>query len=157
MFGIRLFKKSFSLYRPTIRHFRMIKKNPLVEPEIKITLREAEEQQDLPVWERMFDHKKYMEHEGPLKMSTGLSMLDVEPFPRAKLMKLYFMTIHELRDIPDTFKYKLIIEELIKFRMEIVDQNKRIRDIEEKIAKGMVEELIFQAHSEIKLLKFLKK
>lgn len=40
--------------------------------------------------------------------------------------------------------------------MTVVDENKSIRAIEEKIACGLVEELIFQAHNEIKLLKVMK-
>ena len=30
---------------------------------------ERAEQAALPVWDRVFDHKKYMQHEGPLKVS----------------------------------------------------------------------------------------
>ena len=45
------------------------------------------------MWDRVFDHRNYMEHEGELKKSTGLAFLDVEPFPRLKLMKLYYLTL----------------------------------------------------------------
>lgn len=41
----------------------------------------------------MFDHKKYMEHDGPLKLGTGIAFMDVDPFPRMKLMKLYYLTL----------------------------------------------------------------
>jgi NADH dehydrogenase (ubiquinone) 1 alpha subcomplex subunit 5 len=40
--------------------------------------------------------------------------------------------------------------------MKVVDETQNIRDIEEKIAGGLVEELIFQAHNEIKLLRIMK-
>ena len=49
-----------------------------------------------------------MEHEGPLKLSTGIAWLDVEPFPRMKLMKLYYLTIAELKDLPDVYGYKFL-------------------------------------------------
>ena len=41
--------------------------------------------------------------------------------------------------------------------MEIVDQNKNIRKIEEIVDHGTVEELILQAHNELKLLWLMKK
>ena len=40
--------------------------------------------------------------------------------------------------------------------MSVVDENLSIRAIEDKIASGLAEELIFQAHNEIKLLKLMK-
>ena len=57
----------------------------------------------MPVWDRTFDFKKYMEHEGPLKLSTGMAFVDVEPFPRMKLMKLYYLALDELKDLPDKY------------------------------------------------------
>jgi hypothetical protein len=30
-------------------------------------------------------------------------MLDVEPFPRMKLMKLYYLTLDEIKDLPDKY------------------------------------------------------
>jgi hypothetical protein len=40
--------------------------------------------------------------------------------------------------------------------MKVVDETMGIREIEETIAAGLVEELIFAAHNEIKLLKIMK-
>ena len=36
--------------------------------------------------------------------------------------------------------------------MKVIDETKSIREIEDTIGYGMVEELIFQAHNELKLL-----
>ncbi len=47
-------------------------------------------------------------------------------------------------------------QELTRFRMKVVDENKSIRAIEEKINYGLVEELIFAAHNELKLLRIMK-
>lgn len=71
-----------------------------------LTAIESQRQDDLPVWDRVFDHQKYMQHEGPLKLSTGIAMLDVEPFPRMKLMKIYHITLQELKGLPDAYGYK---------------------------------------------------
>ena len=157
MFAVRLWRSQVKLFRPTVRSFRLMKQNPYTTSEVKLTEMEARDQETLPVWERVFDHKKYMEHEGPLKLSTGLSMVDVEPFPRLKLMKLYYMTLEEIRDMPDSYRYKFFVEEQTKFRMNVVDTTKSIKEIEEKISWGLVEELIIQAHNELKLMKIMKR
>ena len=98
-----------------------------------------------------------MEHEGPLKLSTGLAYIDVEPFPRMKLMKLYYLILQEVQNLPEEYGYKYYIREQTRWRMKIVDEEMSIRKIEEKIANGLVEELIFAAHNEIKLLRIMQK
>ena len=40
--------------------------------------------------------------------------------------------------------------------MKVVDDNLSIRAIEDKLSAGLIEELIFQAHNEIKLLRIMK-
>lgn len=110
-----------------------------------------------PVWDRVFDHKKYMHHEGPLKLSTGIAYLDVEPFPRMKLMKLYYLALDEINQLPDEYGYKFLSRELTRFRMKVVDETLSIREIEATIASGLIEELIFAAHNEVKLLRLMKK
>ncbi len=52
--------------------------------------------------------------------------------------------------------YKFLSQELTRFRMKTVDENLSIRDIEEKIGFGLVEELIFAAHNELKLIRLMK-
>ena len=98
-----------------------------------------------------------MEHDGPLKLSTGIAYLDVEPFPRMKLMKLYYLTLQEVSKLPDIYTYKFLSRELTKHRMKIVDENRSVRAIEEKIAHGVIEELIYAAHNELKLLRIMAK
>ena len=85
-----------------------------------------------------------MQRDGPLKLSTGIAFLDVEPYPRMKLMKLYYMILDELKQLPDEYGYKVLSEEMTKFRMKVVDENVNIRAIEDKIAGGLIEELILK-------------
>lgn len=47
-------------------------------------------------------------------------------------------------------------QELTRFRMKTVDENKSVRAIEEKVASGLIEELIYQAHNELKLIRIMK-
>ena len=96
-----------------------------------------------------------MQHEGQLKLSTGLAYVDVEPYPRMKLMKLYYIALQENEKLPDKYGYKLISRELTRFRMKVVDENMSIKAIEDKIAMGMIEQLIIKAHEEVQLLKIM--
>lgn len=82
--------------------------------------------------------------------------MDVEPFPRMKLMKLYYLALQELKELPDTYGYKFLSQELTRYRMKVVDETMEIREIEDKISCGLIEELIFQAHNEVKLLRIMK-
>ena len=47
-------------------------------------------------------------------------------------------------------------QEMVRYRMKVVDENMSIREIEDKIGHGLVEELIFAAHNELRLLKIMK-
>ena len=78
---------------PSVRGFRSDFKNPYMHDPTPMSQQERDEQSAVPVWDRVFDHKKYMHHSGPLKLSTGFAFLDVEPFPRMKLMKLYYLIL----------------------------------------------------------------
>ena len=123
--------------------FRPKAVNPYRHDPTPISEAESASQQTKAVWDRVFDHQKYMQRDGPLKLSTGIAFLDVEPFPRMKLMKLYYMILDELKQLPDEYGYKVLSEEMTKFRMKVVDENVNIRAIEDKISGGLIEELIF--------------
>ena len=142
---------------PSVRGFRSDFKNPYLHDPTPMSQEERDEQQAIPVWDRVFDHKKYMHHAGPLKRSTGFAFMDVEPFPRMKLMKLYYLILQEIAKLPDEYGYKVYCREQTRYRMKIVDETENIREIEEKIAYGLVEELISAAHDEVKLLRIMQK
>ena len=38
-----------------------------------MTAEQKREQEDLPVWDRVFDHQKYMVNKGPLKVSSKVN------------------------------------------------------------------------------------
>ena len=59
-----------------------------------------------------------------------------------KLMKLYYLALQEVKELPDSYGYKFLSQELTRFRMKVVDDNMSIRAIEDKIANGLIEELI---------------
>ena len=158
-----MLSRALALTRPTftkqmgqVRHFRQTMMNPYRHTPTPLSAQDQQAQADKPVWDRVFDHQKYMQHEGPLKLSTGIAYLDVEPFPRMKLMKLYYLALAEIDQLPDEYGYKFLSRELTRFRMKVVDETMSIREIENKISAGLIEELIFAAHNEIKLLRLMK-
>ena len=152
-----LLQSRMSMVAPACRGFRSDFKNPYMSDPTPMSQEQRDEQTTKPVWDRIFDHKRYMHHTGPLKISTGQAFLDVEPFPRMKLMKLYYLILQEVQNLPDEYGYKYYSREQTRFRMKMVDENESIRAIEEKIAGGIVEELIFSAHNELKLLRIMQK
>ena len=85
------------------REFRYKEMNPYAGSTIRLSEEEKEEQNKKPVWERKFDWAKYMKHKGPLKLGTGLSGLAVEPYPRMKLMKLLYLLLEEVKELPDQY------------------------------------------------------
>ena len=52
----------------TTRSFRNDFKNPYKYDPVELAETERVKQEALPVWDRIYDHKKYMEIEGPLKV-----------------------------------------------------------------------------------------
>ena len=146
-----------ALLPTTVRSFRSDFRNPYMHDPTPMSQEQRDEQTAQPVWDRVFDHKKYMHHEGALKLTTGFAFMDVEPFPRMKLMKLYYLILQEVNKLPDEYGYKYYCREMTRYRMKVVDENENVRDIESKIAQGIAEELIFAAHNEIKLLRIMHK
>jgi NADH dehydrogenase (ubiquinone) 1 alpha subcomplex subunit 5 len=86
-----------------------------------------------------------MRHKGKLKYSTGMYMVDVEPFPRLKIMMLCDIIMGLNKQLPDNFNFKHYIHEYIKFIMKIVDENESIVDIENKLPQFPSAELLIMA------------
>ena len=59
-----------------VRYFRPGTVNPYKVDPVELSDAERKEQESRPVWDRVFDHKKYMHHEGPLKVRTRYRNLD---------------------------------------------------------------------------------
>jgi NADH dehydrogenase (ubiquinone) 1 alpha subcomplex subunit 5 len=55
---------------------------------------------------RPYDGKKYEVPSKKLKLTTGYAFLDVEPIPRAKIMKISYMILEKLKDIPEKVLYR---------------------------------------------------
>ena len=57
-----------------------------------------------------------------IKVTTGFAFLDVEPMPRARIMKLCYLILDKLRkEIPEEVIYRVYTEEKIKYIMRVTD------------------------------------
>ena len=89
------------------------------------------------------------------RVNTGTSS-QVELWPRRKLKELYLHTLEFLKELPDDYGYRILIEELTRFRLKVVEDNEDLATIEKLIGHGIAEELIEQAQDEITLLQHMK-
>ncbi|KAJ3391402.1 ndufa5, NADH-ubiquinone oxidoreductase subunit [Lobulomyces angularis] len=87
-----------------------------------------------------------------LKKTTGLPGIPVNANPRPQLMSLYSRIIHLSERFPPDAVLAQSANAIAKYRLKIVENEKDIQKIEEKIDCGQIEELIEQAEDEINLL-----
>jgi hypothetical protein len=144
------------LYNPDHRNSTHYK-SPY-QPQFELSQEEKQENDKLPVEERVLDWRKYMKHKGKLKYTTGMYLVDVEPFPRLKIMMLCDIAMNNIKKFPDSFEYKHMIYNYIKYIMKVVDENDSIIDIESKISNvSSAEDIIMMLHNEVSLLQQLLK
>lgn len=89
----------------------------------------------VPVHEKAYNAARYEVPSEGLKLSTGYAFLDVEPMPRARIMKLGYMILEEVKRAPADSNLRLWYEEKAKWVMEVVDQTENIRELEVKLGK----------------------
>ncbi|CAG8606247.1 16487_t:CDS:2, partial [Acaulospora morrowiae] len=90
------------------------------------------------------------------KTTTELFGLAVHPNPRPHLLNIYKKTLESLTQIPPTAVYRQATEALTQHRLSIVESNEDVKEIESKIGAGIIEEVIWQAEDELKLLDKVK-
>ena len=89
----------------------------------------------VPVYEKPYNAARYEVPSEGLKLSTGYAFLDVEPMPRARIMKLGYMILDEVKRAPADSTIRLWYEEKAKWVMETVDEMENIRELEVKLGK----------------------
>ncbi|EFA76373.1 NADH dehydrogenase [Heterostelium album PN500] len=92
-----------------------------------------------------------------IKKSTGITGLAVQPHARRILADLYQKTLKELQRIPPTAFYRQKMEEITKFRYDVIQKETDILKIEQTIFAGQVEELITQAENELQVIDLVAK
>lgn len=80
------------------------------------------EEEETPVHLRAYDASRYEVPNEQVKYSTGYAFLDVDPFPRASIMKLSHAILNKLESqIPAEAMYRIYTEEQIKYIMNLTD------------------------------------
>ncbi|RCK62658.1 NADH dehydrogenase [ubiquinone] 1 alpha subcomplex subunit 5 [Candida viswanathii] len=89
-------------------------------------------------------------------LPTGLAGLYKHPNPRPALVALYSETLKVLNDkFPSDSVYRQSVETLTKNRLNIVEKEEIVENIENQIGGGLIEEVVIQAAEELNLAKEL--
>ncbi|EER36112.1 hypothetical protein CTRG_00851 [Candida tropicalis MYA-3404] len=87
---------------------------------------------------------------------TGLAGIYKHPNPRPALVALYNETLNVLKDkFPTDSVYRQSVETLTKNRLNIVEKEEIVENIENQIGGGLIEEVVIQAAEELNLVKEL--
>lgn len=113
-------------------------------------------EQSVPVHLRAYDKVKYEVPSTKLKYSTGYALLDVEPMPRAKIMKISYNILNKLKEIPEDAMYRIYTEEKIKYIMKLTDEIEDVRALEEEFGHDSIEIFIYSLAKEIELVDYMK-
>eukprot|EP01017_Pseudomicrothorax_dubius_P023029 TRINITY_DN2474_c0_g2_i2.p1 TRINITY_DN2474_c0_g2~~TRINITY_DN2474_c0_g2_i2.p1 ORF type:complete len:214 (+),score=50.52 TRINITY_DN2474_c0_g2_i2:130-771(+) len=111
---------------------------------------------EIPVYLRPYDATKYEVPSTKLKYASGYALLDIEPFPRSKIMKLCYLILDKIKDIPEDAMYRLYQEEKIKYIMNLTDKTEDIRELEAALGHDSVEMFIQALHSDYELVDLMK-
>lgn len=113
-------------------------------------------EQEVPVHLRPYNKLKFEVPSEKLKYATGYALLDVEPMPRAKIMKLCYNILDKLKDIPETAMYRIYTEEKVKYIMKMTDEIDDIRKLEEEFGHETIELFIVALNKEFGLVDYMK-
>lgn len=116
----------------------------------------VEKGEDVPVHLRPYNKEKYEVPSTKLKYSTGYALLDVEPMPRAKIMKISYNILQKLKDVPETAMYRIYTEEKVKYIMKLTDEIDDIRQLEEEFGHDSIEMFIYSYGKELELVEYMK-
>ncbi|XP_001649896.2 NADH dehydrogenase [ubiquinone] 1 alpha subcomplex subunit 5 [Aedes aegypti] len=88
---------------------------------------------------------------GAIKKATGLTGLNVAKNPHHTLTALYNKILRAVAKMPQDAAYRRYTEQIVSERAKIVASTPTVREVEDKINCGQVEELIIQAENELTL------
>ncbi|KAJ1972475.1 hypothetical protein H4R34_005398 [Dimargaris verticillata] len=87
------------------------------------------------------------------KVTTGIYGFPVHPNPRPVLIDLYKKTLTGLETkIPAHAVYRQAATAITQHRLKVVEKNSDVSKIEQEIDNGQIEELIWAAEDELKLV-----
>ncbi|XP_010212689.1 PREDICTED: NADH dehydrogenase [ubiquinone] 1 alpha subcomplex subunit 5 [Tinamus guttatus] len=87
----------------------------------------------------------------PSLQTTGLVGLAVSENPHERLRILYTKILTVLQSIPKDAAYRKYTEQIVNQRMNLVQTEKDVQKLEDKLNSGHIEEVILQAENELSL------
>ena len=61
---------------------------------------------------------------------AGYALIQIEPFPRARIMKICYNILADIRNgIHEEYLFRILVEERTKFIMEIVDEEDDVQNL----------------------------
>lgn len=88
------------------------------------------------------------------KTSTGLVGLAVDPNGRETLLALSKQLMEAVKPIPADSMYRINVEKWFTYIPKVVNKTKNIKQIEDEIAIGQIEEIIAMAKDELELVDY---
>jgi NADH dehydrogenase (ubiquinone) 1 alpha subcomplex subunit 5 len=86
-----------------------------------------------------------------IKKTTGLTGISVAKDPHNSLKILYGKILSTIEHMPSSAAYRKHTENVVKRRLDLVNQEQNVLKLEEKINCGQIEEVIRQAENELLL------
>ena len=86
------------------------------------------------------------------KQTTGLVGLPVQSEPREKLMAACENILTEVQGMPEDATYRQNVEAIYKYRLQVCKDQTDIKQIEETVGLGHIEELLSMANDELSLI-----
>lgn len=82
--------------------------------------------------------------------------MEVEPFPRARIMRFCYNLLEKMQEIPEDAMYRMYTEEKLKMIMKIVDQIEDVQELEKALGTEAIELFILQLADEFELFEYFK-
>ena len=108
--------------------------------------------QEVPVWSKPYDAKKWEVPSSKIKVHSGYAVVDVEPMPKAKLMKIGYIILDKLKAIEEDVIFRIYQEEKTKWIMEKTDEIDDIEELEAVLGTDSIERFILFWQREIILV-----
>ena len=154
---VKIFKKSNKIIAPFLRQAEESVAPVSSEQQNEVGTYQERPYDEVPIHLKPYDAKKYEQPSSKLKVylknlfiswvanylyiflflqnSSGYALLDVEPFPRAKIMKLGYIILDKVKQAPEDSMYRIFTEEKIRYIMEQTDEISDIKTLEQVFGK----------------------
>jgi len=84
--------------------------------------------------------ENYRDLNQKIKFKTGYALMEVEPFPRLKIMEIGLTLLKKIRqDLPESSYARMFLEERVKYIMEVTHETPNIQLLEKKLGIDCIE------------------